>query len=209
MANKVIRKEKNTKEKIRAVARAEFLKHGFKDVSLEKIVKDAGYTKGAFYGYYPDKASLFNDIVSEAGEGLVSEFITAQNRHMDLIPGGDANKAVDMSREYLKYVIKYIYDHFDEFRLIICKSEGTAYENYIDKLVELNVKETLKFHRAMKRRGMTTGNVSSDLQRIITKAYFSAIFETVRANMSRKKAMSYTGELASFFEGGWRAIMQY
>lgn len=36
----------------------EFLEKGFKDASLNKIVAEAGFTKGAFYGYYPDKAAL-------------------------------------------------------------------------------------------------------------------------------------------------------
>jgi len=35
------------------------LEKGFKDASLRKIVAEAGFTKGAFYGYYPDKAALF------------------------------------------------------------------------------------------------------------------------------------------------------
>ena len=45
-----------TQRKILEVGKKEFLDKGFKDASLRKIVAEAGFTKGAFYGYYPDKA---------------------------------------------------------------------------------------------------------------------------------------------------------
>lgn len=44
-----------TQQKILEVGKREFLAKGFKDASLRKIVAEAGFTKGAFYGYYPIK----------------------------------------------------------------------------------------------------------------------------------------------------------
>ena len=67
-----------TQRKILEVGKKEFLDKGFKDASLRKIVAEAGFTKGAFYGYYPDKAALFEALVSEAADGLVSMFKNAQ-----------------------------------------------------------------------------------------------------------------------------------
>ena len=57
-----------TQMKILEVGKKEFLEKGFKDASLNKIVAEAGFTKGAFYGYYPDKAALFEDLVD--GEAM-------------------------------------------------------------------------------------------------------------------------------------------
>ena len=42
-----------TQRRILEVGKKEFLEKGFKDASLNKIVAEAGFTKGAFYGYYP------------------------------------------------------------------------------------------------------------------------------------------------------------
>ena len=63
-----------TQKKILKVGKKEFLAKGFKDASLRKIVADAGFTKGAFYGYYPDKAALFEALVSSAADGLFAMF---------------------------------------------------------------------------------------------------------------------------------------
>ena len=66
-----------TQQKILEVGKQEFLTKGFKDASLRKIVAEAGFSKGAFYGYYPDKAALFEALVSEAADGLIEQFKAA------------------------------------------------------------------------------------------------------------------------------------
>ena len=48
-----------TLEKIHQTATAEFLEKGFQGASLRNIVKSAGVTTGAFYGYYSSKEALF------------------------------------------------------------------------------------------------------------------------------------------------------
>jgi AcrR family transcriptional regulator len=48
-----------TLEKIHDSAKKEFLEKGFLGASLRNIVKYAGVTTGAFYGYYGSKEKLF------------------------------------------------------------------------------------------------------------------------------------------------------
>ena len=57
--------EQTTLHLIRSAAMQEFLKKGFKSASLRNIVKIAGVTTGAFYGYYDSKEDLFESLVSE------------------------------------------------------------------------------------------------------------------------------------------------
>ena len=47
--------ESVTLQKILEAAREEFLAKGFQSASLRNIVKTAGVTTGAFYGYYKRK----------------------------------------------------------------------------------------------------------------------------------------------------------
>ena len=55
--------EQTTLEKIHAAAKEEFLEKGFLSASLRNIVKTAGVTTGAFYGYFSSKEALFASIV--------------------------------------------------------------------------------------------------------------------------------------------------
>ena len=197
-----------TQKKILDIGKREFLEKGFKSASLRGIVKEAGFTQGAFYGYYPDKEALFTALVSEAADGLIERFKSAQRAHFDLIKKGKTELSRKLSTEYLQLFIGYIYDHFDAFKLVICRSAGTRYEHYIDDLVELEVSITEKYYRLLRTKGKLEGMVSRELHRMITSAYFTAVFETVAHDMPQKKAFDYTKELAVFFNCGWDGILK-
>ena len=197
-----------TQQKILEVGKREFLAKGFKDASLRKIVAEAGFTKGAFYGYYPDKAALFEALVSEAADGLIGQFKAAQDAHFDLIPENKTSESRELSTKYLLHFVNYIYDYFEEFKLVLCCSKGTKYENYIHELVELEVSRTEKYYAILKEKGKITGSVSHDLHHMITSAYFTAVFETIVHDMSREQAIEYVEELAIFFNSGWEGLLR-
>lgn len=197
-----------TQQKILNVGKQEFLGKGFKDASLRKIVAEAGFTKGAFYGYYPDKAALFEALVSDAADGLIEQFKAAQDAHFDLIPENKTDESRELSTKYLLHFVNYIYDHFEEFKLVICCSEGTKYADYIHELVGLEVSRTEKYYSLLKEKGKMTGSVSHELHHMITSAYFTAAFETVVHDMTREQAIEYVGELAIFFNSGWAGLLR-
>ena len=170
-----------TQKKILEVGKREFLKKGFKDASLRKIVTEAG---------------------------LMEQFKAAQDAHFDLIPENNTAKSRELSTKYLLHFINYIYDNFEEFKLIICCSEGTKYADYIHKLVELDVYRTEKYYARLKEEGKLMGSVSHELHHMITSAYFTAAFETVVHDMTREQATGYVEELAIFFNAGWEGLLR-
>ena len=179
-----------TQLKILEIGKKEFLAKGYKDASLRGIVREAGFTQGAFYGYYPDKAALFDALVSEAADGLLEKFKSAQQAHYDLIPQGKTAQ------------------NFDAFKLVICCSEGTRYASYISDLVEIEVTQTQRYYEQLRQMGRLEGTVSPELHHMITSAYFTAVFETVAHDMSREKAIVYVNELATFFNCGWVGLLR-
>ncbi|MDD2957684.1 MAG: TetR/AcrR family transcriptional regulator [Lachnospiraceae bacterium] len=197
-----------TQKKMLEVGKKEFLSKGFKDASLRGIVKEAGFTQGAFYGYYPDKAALFDALVSDVADGLMEQFKAAQDVHYDLIPAGKEEESRELSTNYLNCFINYIYDNFDAFKLVVCCASGTKYENYIHELVELEVKQTEQYYEKLRKLGKVEGSVSHNLHHMITSAYFTGVFETVAHDMTRKQAIGYVNELATFFNCGWDGLLR-
>ena len=199
----------DTQKRILEVGKREFLEKGFKDASLRAIVKEAGFTKGAFYGYYNSKEALFDALVAPAADELIAQFKQAQQAHYELVTEDKAEQSQDLSTSYLNYFINYIYDHFDSFKLVICCSEGTRYANYIHELVELEVDQTENYYQHLRRLGKLKGTVNRDLHHMITSAYFTAVFETVAHDMSREQAIGYVNELAVFFNCGWSGLLRF
>ena len=73
-----------TLENIQKAALAEFLEKGFLGASLRQIVKNAGVTTGAFYGYFSSKEALFASIVEPHAAALMGRFMEAQTTFAEL-----------------------------------------------------------------------------------------------------------------------------
>ena len=67
-----------TLEKIQRAAMEEFTEKGFQGASLRQIVKQAGVTTGALYGYFSSKEALFASIVEPHAAALMGRFMEAQ-----------------------------------------------------------------------------------------------------------------------------------
>ena len=68
----------DTLNKIQKAVLKEFFDKGFLGASLRQIVKDAGVTTGAFYGYFSSKEALFASIVEPHAAALMGRFMEAQ-----------------------------------------------------------------------------------------------------------------------------------
>ena len=67
-----------TLERIKQAALEEFSEKGFQGASLRQIVKQAGVTTGAFYGYFSSKEALFASIVEPHAAALMGRFMACQ-----------------------------------------------------------------------------------------------------------------------------------
>lgn len=203
-----MQKGEATKQHLLELAKAEFLKKGYSEASVRNIAKTAGLTTGAVFRYYPDKAALFDALVSEAADTLMNQFKAAQDAHFDLIPEDKVAQSRELSTGYLNHFINFIYDNFDAFKLVICCSEGTKYSSYIHELVEIEVVQTELYYNRLRQLGKLEGTVSRELHHMITSAYFTAVFETVAHDMTREHAIQYVNELATFFNCGWEGMLR-
>ena len=67
------RLDEQTQTELLSAARAEFVAHGFERSSLNRIIKEAGISKGAMYYYFADKGDLYATVVGR----VVSQFEAA------------------------------------------------------------------------------------------------------------------------------------
>lgn len=56
--------KQKSRAKIVEAARILFNRHGFQDVSIDAIMKEAGFTRGGFYNHFASKEELFAEAVS-------------------------------------------------------------------------------------------------------------------------------------------------
>ncbi len=117
--------EKSTLELIHTAAKEEFMEKGFQAASLRNIVKTAGVTTGAFYGYYGSKEELFVALVNPSYEYMMDRYRQAHESFESLPMEKQPEQIGKMSSECMYDLLGFSCEHMDEFYLILKCSEGT------------------------------------------------------------------------------------
>ena len=196
-----------TLEKIQEAAMAEFLDKGFQGASLRQIVKNAGVTTGAFYGYFSSKEALFTAIVEPHATALMGKFMWAQTSFAELPEEEQPQHMGVESRDYVAWMVDYICRHREPVKLLLCCAEGTSYEHFVHNMVEVEVEYTLRYMGVLRRMGRDIPQMSRSLCHIIASGMFNAIFEVVIHDMPYEQALRDVEQLQAFYTAGWSKLM--
>lgn len=140
-----MKNEKETKERLLVSAKQEFLEKGYLKASLRNICKNAGVTTGALYFFFEDKEDLFASVVEEPLQRLYDVMGSHYQEEIQQMDAGNfIGENFNGDRETSMQIIHYLYQYFDEFLLILTKSQGTRFENSVDQFVEITEKHYRK-----------------------------------------------------------------
>ena len=196
-----------TLENIQKAALTEFSEKGFLGASLRQIVKNAGVTTGAFYGYFSSKEALFASIVEPHAAALMGRFMKAQTTFAELPEAEQAAHMGEESGAYVRWMVDYICEHREPVKLLLCRAEGTSYEHFIHNMVEIEVEYTLRYVEVLRRLGRDVPALSQSLCHIIASSMFSGLFEIAVHDMPREQALRDVEQFRSFYAGGWLKLM--
>lgn len=194
-------------DKIAECAKREFLEKGFDGASMRDIAESAGYTTGMLYGRFADKDELFRAIVGDVADGFFSFFEKAQSDFASLPPEDQYKNMHGYAEKKTEEMLGIVYDNFDVFKLIVCKSRGSGYEKFIDRLAETETDNTMRFIRELSAAGLKVNEVRADLTHMLATAMINGMFEVVEHDFAREDAIQYVKELQSFFDAGWDRLL--
>ena len=197
-----------TLESIQRAAMQEFLDKGFQGASLRQIVKNAGVTTGAFYGYFSSKEALFNALVEPHAAALMGRFMEAQTSFAELPEEQQPEHMGVESGTYLDWMVDYICQHREPVKLLLCGAEGTSYENFVHRMVEVEVESTLQYLETLRRLGRRIPELNQSLCHIIASGMLNGLFEIVVHDMPREQAMQDVEQLQAFYTAGWLKLME-
>lgn len=192
---------------IHSAAMEEFLEKGFKSASLRNIVKKAGVTTGAFYGYYAGKESLFEALVCEQYEHFIGLFRKAQSDFADMPQEEQPKHLSDVPGECMDEMLSYAYQNLRVFKLILCCSEGTRFSCLIDEMVEIEIKGTHDYMEILEKIGKPSPPIDEHLEHVLITGMFNTFFELIIHEMPLEKARHYLSEMRAFYTAGWMKIM--
>lgn len=159
------------------------MEKGYRSSSLRSIVKAAGVTTGAFYGYYAGKQELFAALVDEEYRYIIGAYKDALTEFEQLPIEQKPEHMGKAGHACMVKMLEYSFDHHDALFLILRRSEGTKYSGMIDELVELEVEGTHNYYEVLRQLGNTVPHIDEHLEHILVTGMMNAVFEMIVHDM--------------------------
>lgn len=200
------RDKTDSHRRVLAAAREEFMTYGFENASMRRIGQQAGMTAAGLYRHCRDKEDLFGQLVSGPAEDLKAWMTRHAADTMCAAAEGGAglwnNTWIDMMREL-------VYPRMEEYRLLLCRSQGTVYENYLRDLTDLAQKSMLEALELLKSQGRPVKEITTKELHLLLSGYTAAVFEPVINQYSREDAERCLATVEAFFLPGWQKLMGF
>lgn len=199
--------DRETKEKLLASAKTEFMEKGYAKASLRKICANAGVTTGALYFFFNDKEDLFRSIVEKPLRDLLEMISMHFAEDAQLLSEMDGYAYSDGDHEELvQLLIRHLYANRDVFLLLLTKSQGTAFENCIDEVVEKIEKgyRVMAERMAEKTPGM---QVNPYMLHWMTHMNIDAFIHLLTHEPDEQKALSHMRRIIDYLVKGWMELI--
>ena len=190
-------------------AKKEFMAKGYQKASLRNIVKQAGLTTGAFYGYFKNKEQLFDALVGKQYNDILNMYNDRLNQFFNLTPEEQMNNMVNITYECMIQLKDYMYDNYDAVKMILTCSEGTKYKDLVHHMAEMDTQATRDFAKSMGSVSCEAKPVNPILEHILTSGMFAGYFELIIHDVKREDADEYINQLLEFYSAGWGKIMGF
>ena len=194
-----------TKNRILECAKGEFLSKGFENAKVAEIAKLAKVTTGALYQHFKNKEDLYDCIVSPICNGFIS---ITNDRNKDFIDSLERDEFSIISEE-LSYItndlLKYIYDNWKIFRILILNDKTKIYKTFFNTIVENETKMTqlmIEKKNIRQYEHLTFKKLKS-----LISAQYQGIFALMRTEDDIKNLDNDLHLLFDFFRYGWIGVL--
>lgn len=192
--------------KVMAAAHDEFLEFGYEKASMRSVGERCGLTAAGIYRHCRDKEDLFEQLVFPAVERLNTWMKDHVDRYSRAIE--KAEKAhwqdswIDMMREV-------IFPHMEEYHLLLAKSQGSKYENFLHDMTEESQRQFWDYLPYIRSKGYPVRNISMKELHLLLSAYMTALFEPVIHNYTLVEALACLDTVEAFFLPGWKQLIGF
>lgn len=206
-----MRADRETKEKLMASAKSEFLEKGYMKASLRKICANAEVTTGALYFFFEGKEDLFAAIVEPPLTTLIEVLTKHFTEDILAISASDFSEDYSIEDDYKhenlgKSLVHHLYENYDAFMLLLTKAQGSRFENCVDILVELIEKSYRKMANSMAAQN-SGYRVNEYMSHWFTHMSVDAFIHLLTHETDEQKAVSHMKQIMDYLVKGWISMI--
>lgn len=187
-----------THAKLVPIVKEEFLIYGYEKASINRIAAAAGISPAGLYRHYDGKEAMFASLVEDTLADFDAFFQEAQNAALTNFEARDP-----FTDDWLDTLLDFIYDHYDGFKLLICRAAGSRYESFEEDMIAREAASSKQFSEKL----APAAPVSDEQWQIVASIYVHAVADMIRLDLPRAAARERLRFLGSFLFPGWKVLL--
>jgi len=196
-----------THENIIKSAKEQFKEKGFREASIRKICKEAGVTNGAFYAHFTSKEDLFCGIVEPVVKDLTDLYEKDENEYLSINSSEDMVNAFKNAYISVEKFIDFLSENRETVLLLLECAHGTVYENFADRITELETDSMRKFFKAGEKFIGNKENVSDNIIRMGASFLITTIFDGIKRNLNSSQILHETKLISDYCAAGYKYVL--
>lgn len=200
-----IQKE-NIRKLIIAIARDEFVTHGFRDASMRRVADKSGVTLSNIYNYFKSKDDLFSEILQPVLteiDGTLRKHNNEENLTLDYFSSDD------YQRRDLVSMVTLVESYKIELSLLLFQSAGSSYENFREQITERNAEKGQEYLLKMKEKYPKISiDISPFFIHVMGSMWVNILAEVVSRSLSHDELTQFISEYIEFGTAGWQKLMK-
>lgn len=188
-------------------ARAAFFEKGFKGISMREISKRSGVGLSNIYNYFPNKDSLFYEVLRplfESIDGLLRRHSVLEDVSIDSLTSEEEQ------RKWAEESMKIVSSYRKELKLLFFYSNGSVYENFTEEWIMKTTDVGVEYMRKLRKNNSQEFNyISPFFIHFASSWWISMIKEVVQHDeLSKEETEQFVGEYIRFATGGWEKLIK-
>ncbi|MDC2805181.1 TetR/AcrR family transcriptional regulator [Leuconostoc suionicum] len=213
---KNIRDYQKTHKKLLQSGLTLFLKANFETTSVRQICKLADVTTGAFYKHFTSKEDLLDELIEPYLLSLKKIYDEYTNVFQMMVFNEGVQNSSVLNNSFLKKyweqntseldpIIDYMYLHPEITKLVLFKSNGSQYENILEKITIFSETRTIETIKWLKQKKLISKEITGedDQLHFFIYSYLATILDILMHEYSLEKTKKLMRDVYSFQTPSW------
>ncbi len=102
-------------------------------------------------------------------------------------------------------MLDYFFSHKEEAELLFFKSAGTGYENYVDKMVEIEENSSL---RELRKENFPLDKINGLFVHVMSCSGIHNMLEVLKHDLTKEEAFEFMEKVQKFYYAGTMKILE-
>ena len=193
-----------TRNHIMKCALKEFLEHSYQKANMRRIAEAAKVTTGAMYNHFANKSVLFDALIQVPAEAMLNHFRDLHLEVKNALSETTSTQMREMGYIGTDWMLEYIYENREVFKLVFCCSEGTRWSAYLEELIAI---EEQAYRIYCDSLGKSGKRIEDMFLHINAASGFQYLVEIVSHDLPYEQAVAVMDSAKRFGMAGWQEIV--